>query len=195
MEKVLEKGSNISDGEIIDLYFARDEQAIAETKTKYDGYLRTVSGNILRDNEDISECVSDTYLGAWNAIPPTRPNRLKIFLAKITRNLSLKRLRLEGAAKRGGGEMDLTIDELGDCISDGKRIDEHLEELELTALIERFLENKSVEDRRIFLCRYWYFDSIKEISERFDCTESKVKMSLKRTRDDLREYLLNNEVR
>ncbi len=182
------------DSAIVDLYFARDERAISETQSKYDKYLRTVSGNIIHNSEDVSECVNDTYLGAWNAIPPTRPNVFRIFLAKITRNLSIKKLRAANAEKRGGGEATLTLDELMDCIADGSKIDENLEVEELTKLIEAFLSSKNEADRRIFLCRYWYFDSIKDISERFDYTESKVKMTLKRTRDELREYLVSQGV-
>ena len=190
MEKELEKQSNFSDSEIIDLYFARDERAITETQSKYDRYLRTVSRKIIDSPEDVSECVNDTYLGAWNAIPPTKPNVLRIFLAKITRNLSIKKLRMANAEKRGGGEVALTLDELAECVADGSRIDAKLEAEELSGLIEVFLSKRSDSDRRIFICRYWYFDSIKDISERLGYTESKVKMTLKRTRDELREYLV-----
>ncbi len=187
-------GEVISDSTIVDLYFARDERAITETQSKYDNYLRRVSGNILRDPEDVSECVNDTYLGAWNAIPPTKPNIFRIFLARITRNLSIKKLRKSTAEKRGGGEMPLTLYELTECVAEGSRIDEKLEVEELTKLIEEFLSGRSEEDRKVFLCRYWYFDSIKEISKRFDYTESKVKMTLKRIRDELKEYLISHGV-
>ena len=178
-----------SDAEIIDLYFARDERAILETQNKYDPYLRKVSGNIIDNPEDVSECVNDTYLGAWNTIPPTRPNIFRIFLARITRNLSLKKLRAHYTEKRGGGEAILTLDELEEVIPDGRRIDEGLEAEELKTLIETYLSERNEDERKIFLSRYWYFDSIKEISDRFGFTESKVKMTLKRTRDDLRLFL------
>lgn len=184
----------MTDSAIIELYFARDENAISETKTKYEMYLRKVSGNILKDDEDVAECVNDTYLGAWEAIPPARPNILRVFLGKITRNLSLKRLRDDSALKRGGGEVALTLDELEECISDGGRIDEELEAKELATMIDEFLAGRSREERRVFVCRYWYFDSISDISKRFDFTESKVKMMLKRTRDDLKEYLVSQGV-
>lgn len=179
----------MEDSKIIQLFFDRDEQAIAETQTKYDGYLRTVSRNILQRSEDVEECVNDTYLGAWNAIPPTRPNVLRVFLGKITRNLSLKKIRFESAEKRGGGEVDLTLDELAECISDGRRIEENLEARELGDLISEYLSGKSPEDRKIFVRRYWYFDSVKDIAESLNFTESKVKMSLKRCRDELKDYL------
>lgn len=179
----------MEDSKIIQLYLDRDEAAITETQTKYDGYLRTVSGNILRHAEDVEECVNDTYLGAWNAIPPTVPKIFRVFLGKIARNISLKKVRSDNAEKRGGGELQLALDELGDCIADGSRIDEGLELEELTTLIDKYLAEKNPEDRKIFISRYWYFDSVKDISERFGFTESKVKMSLKRTRDDLREHL------
>ena len=179
----------MEDSKIIQLFFNRDEQAIVETQTKYDGYLRTVSGNILRNQEDVEECVSDTYLGAWNSIPPTRPNILRAFLAKITRNLSLKKVRTDSAEKRGGGEVSLSIEELRDCIADNKSIDENLELAELTGIIDEFLGDKNREERSLFVLRYWYFQSIKDISEKFGFTESKVKMTLKRTRDELKVFL------
>ena len=187
-------GKIFSDSAIIEMYFDRNEDAISETRNKYDIYLRSISGNILRDYEDVSECVNDTYLGAWNAIPPTRPNLLRVFLGKITRNLSLKKLRFEGAAKRGNGEAELTIDELEDCIADNSKIDEKLEVEELSNLINKFLEGRNPDDRKLFVCRYWYFDSIRDISNRFDFTESKVKMTLKRMRDDLKDYLVSEGV-
>lgn len=187
LKRVIPKGMN--DSEIIELYFARDERAISETQGKYDSYLRTVSGKIIKSSEDVSECVNDTYLGAWNAIPPTRPNIFRIFLARITRNLSLKKLRSAYAEKRGGGEAALTLDELEEVVESGSRIDEELEAKELAGMIDEFLAGRAVVDRKIFISRYWYFDSIKEIADRFSFTESKVKMTLKRSRDDLKSYL------
>lgn len=187
LKRVIPKGMN--DSEIIELYFARDERAISETQVKYDSYLRTVSGKVISSAEDVSECVNDTYLGAWNAIPPTRPNIFRIFLARITRNLSLKKLRLAFAEKRGGGEAALTLDELEEVVESGSRIDEELEAKELAGMIDEFLAGRAVVDRKIFISRYWYFDSIKEIADRFSFTESKVKMTLKRSRDDLKSYL------
>ena len=184
----------MEDKKIIELYFARDERAIVETQSKYDAYLRKVSGNIVTDLEDIGECVNDTYLGAWNAMPPTRPGILRIFLARITRNLSLKKLRAKYAQKRGAGEEFLVLDELEDLVFDGKSIDENLAAEELAKLIEAFLEKRSLEDRRIFLLRYWYFDSVKAIAEKLGATESKVKMTLKRTRDELKDHLIENGI-
>ena len=179
----------MEDNKIIELYYKRDEQAIDETKSKYDAYLRTVSGNILRDTEDVVECVNDTYLGAWNAIPPSRPIVFRAFLAKITRNLSLKKFRSLSAEKRGGGEASLSFDELSECIVDGKSIDEAIEAKELAGMIDVFLSGRNADDRKIFVCRYWHFDSVLDIAERFGFSESKVKMSLKRTRDELKAYL------
>ena len=180
---------NISDSEIIELFFDRKEEAIEETRNKYENYLTAISNRILRDDEDVKECVSDTYLGAWNTIPPTRPTVLRVFLGRITRNLSLKKLRALTAEKRGGGESDLTLDELVDVIPDGTRIDEHLELQELTGYIEEYLESKSSEDRILFLRRYWYFDSISEIASSYGLGESAVKMRLKRMRDELQDFL------
>ena len=197
MPEVMDSGlsrKTPEDTEIIDLFFARDERAILETQGKYDPYLRKVSGNILSNPEDVSECVNDTYLGAWNSIPPTRPNYFRVFLARITRNLSLKKIRNQQAEKRGGGEAVVAFDELEGCIAEGSCIDDKLEAEELAELINQFLSARKVDERKVFMMRYWYFDSIKDIAARLGFTESKVKMSLKRTRDDLKEYLESHDV-
>ena len=167
----------MEDAAIVELYWQRQDQALHETKTKYGTYCGAIAHRILNDRQDAEECVNDTYLGAWNSIPPHRPANLKTFLGKITRNLSLKRWRSRSAAKRGSGEVALSFTELEDCISSSENAEEHLE-AELTQ-----------EERRIFVCRYWYFDSIVDIATRFGFGTSKVKMSLKRTRNKLAIYL------
>ena len=179
----------MEDVAIVELYWQRQERAIAETKTKYDAYCNTIAWRILNDAHDAEECVNDTYLGAWNAMPPHRPTSLRTFLGKITRNLSLKRWRARSAAKRGAGEVALSLDELEECVPTADSAQEYLEAAELARMLDTFLGGLSADDRRMFVCRYWYFDSVAEISERFGFSLSKVKMSLKRTRDKLANYL------
>ena len=179
----------MEDSRIIELYFERNESAIAETASKYERYCHRVSLNILCDEEDARECVNDTFLAAWNAIPPHRPEMLSTFLAKITRRLSLKKLRERTAQKRGGSGIDVPLEELEDCIPAGSTVDGELEAKELTDIINSFLETLPVTERRIFLRRYWYFDSVDDICRRFGFGKSKVKMTLKRTRDKLRAHL------
>ena len=175
----------MEDGRIVDLYWQRDEAAISETEKKYGGYCLSIASHILQDHEDAQECVNDTYLGAWNAMPPHRPENLSTFLGKITRRLSLKKRRAKLAYKRGGGSAEESIDELEACIPSGQTIDDSLAVAELTEIINAFLDTLPLTERRVFLRRYWYFDSISEISSRYGFGESKVKMMLKRTRDKL----------
>ena len=179
----------MEDSRIVDLYWQRDETAIAETEKKYGKYCLSVARRILDDRQDAEECVNDTYLGAWNAMPPHRPAVLPTFLGKIARRLSLKKRRDRTAGKRGGGIVAESLDELEDCIPSGQRIDDALEGRELEAAVNAFLEGLPADERRVFLRRYWYFDSVREISVRYGFGESKVKMTLKRTRDKLRARL------
>ncbi len=179
----------MKDAAIVDLYWQRQERAISETKTKYGAYCNAIAWRILHDTQDAEECVNDTYLGAWNAMPPHRPTSLNTFLGKITRNLSLKRWRAYSAVKRGSGEVALSLDELEECIPSASSAEEHLEAAELARMLDTFLDGLNEDDRRMFVCRYWYFDSVSDIAERFSFTQSKVKMSLKRTRDKLAIYL------
>ena len=184
----------MEDSRIIDLYWQRNVLAISETQSKYERYCYTIAYNILHNNEDAEESVNDTYVGAWNAIPPHRPAVLSTFLGKITRRISLKKCREKAAEKRGGGEVALTLDELEECIPSGDSITEGLEAKELAKHIDAFLETLPVEERRVFLCRYWYFDSIRDIASRFGFSQSKVKMMLKRTRDKLLVQLRKEDV-
>ncbi len=184
----------MDDKQIVDLYWQRNEMAISETEKKYGRYCFSIATNILHNNEDARECVNDTFFGAWNAMPPHRPVILSTFLGKITRRLSLKRWRNKTADKRGGGSIAISIDELEDCIPSGKNIDDSIERTELTGIINAFLDNLPVSERRVFLRRYWYFDSIGDISSRYGFTESKVKMMLKRTRDKLLVCLQKEDI-
>ncbi len=179
----------MEDASIVELYWQRQEQALQETKSKYGSYCASIAQRILHDMQEAEECVNDTYLGAWNSIPPHRPANLRTFLGKIARNLSLKRWRARSAAKRGSGEVALSLDELEECVSSDSDAEELLDASELARMLDSFLGGLTPDERRIFVCRYWHFDSINEIAERLGFSPSKVKMSLKRTRDSLAIYL------
>lgn len=179
----------MEDEKIIDLYWERNEEAITATDEKYGKYLKTIARGILKDERDSQECVSDTYMGAWNKMPPERPSLLKAFLGKITRNLSLKKYRDMTAEKRGGGEPTLAMEELAECIASGSSVEGQLEGKAVTEALNTFLTGLAAEERKIFVLRYWYLESIRDVAARFDYGESKVKMTLKRTRDKLKEHL------
>ena len=179
----------MEDERIIDLYWARDREAVAETEKKYGGYCFAVASNILQNREDAEECVNDTYFKTWNAIPPTRPRIFPAFLGKITRNLAFNRYRMENAEKRGGGEIALVLDELGEIVSGKDDVEKKLELSELKDAINGFLKGLSADKRNIFVRRYWYCDSVKEISERYGMTEASVSMNLMRLRKRLYGFL------
>ena len=179
----------MEDNAIVDLYWSRSEDAIEETDKKYGAYCRQVSYNILRSPQDADECVNDTWLRAWNAMPPQRPNILSAFLGKITRNLSLDRFRVSRAGKRGGGQLPVALDELGDCIPDGSSVEEQVALKELSRLLDRFLRNLPERECCIFLRRYWFVDSTREIALRYNMAEGSVKSTLHRTRQKLKVFL------
>lgn len=179
----------MEDKEIISLYWKRDERAIAESSEKYGGYCRSIAGQILSDLEDAEECVNDTWLGAWNSIPPHFPDILSAFLGKITRRVALKRRRSRNADKRGGGVVELALEELRESVPAGQSAEDALTERELPRLIDAFLDALPDAEQRVFVCRYWYLDSIADIGKRFGFTESKVKSMLYRTRRKLRDCL------
>lgn len=179
----------VNDSAIIDLYWARKEQALEETDLKYGGFCRTIAYNILHSREDSEECVNDTWMRAWNTMPPQRPSVLQSFLGKITRNLSLDRYKASRADKRGGGQMPLALEELGDCIPASNSVEEALELEELTRLVDRFLRDLPEKECCIFLRRYWYVDSTKEIAKRYEMAEGSVKSTLYRVRQKLRACL------
>ena len=179
----------MEDKEIIQLYFNRSEDAISQTAMKYGKYCHTIAYNILHNIEDSEECVNDTYLNAWRTIPPQRPKKLGAFLGIITRNLSIDLYRRCTAEKRGGSEMAIALDELGDCISSLCSMNHHFDEMALVDILNCFLASLSTEHRKIFMRRYWYVSSIKEISDEYGISESKVKMSLLRSRNQLKAVL------
>ena len=179
----------MDDAEIVALYWARDERAVSESAARYGGYCRAIAERILDNREDAEECVNDTWVGAWWSIPPQRPALLSAYLGKLTRRIALKRLRGRLAARRGGGQAALALEELDDCIPGGQRADEALDARELGRLIDRFLDALPETETRVFVCRYWYLDPVAEIAERFGFSQSKVKSMLHRTRGKLRERL------
>lgn len=179
----------MDDCKIIELYNARSEDAITETAKKYGRYCYSIAYNILHSDEDSEECVSDTYMRAWNVIPPQKPGVLSAFLGKITRNLSLDRWRKHTSAKRGAGEVPLAIDELEECVPSGESVEQAVEDRALTETLNRFLASLTAEKRKIFVKRYWYLSPVKDIAAELGFTESKVKMILLRTREELREFL------
>ena len=184
----------MEDQKIIDLYWDRSEQAIAETDQKYGTYCRSIAYNILTNNEDAEESVSDTYMAAWNAMPPKRPSLLATFLGKITRNLAIDRWRSQHRQKRGGGEIILALEELEDCISDNSTMEQAFNQKQLVLAFNRFLDALPETERRIFLQRYWYLEPIAAIAARYGYTPSKVTSMLHRTRKKLREALEKEEL-
>ena len=179
----------MDDAKIVDLYWARSERAVEETEKKYGSYCRTISYNILADSADAEECVNDTYLKAWNSMPKDRPSHLAAYLGKMTRWLSLSRLRERGSLKRGGGEVPLVLDELAEVLDSGADTEKQMELRELERALRRLLEGLSRDERDVFLGRCWYFASIGELAERFGFSESKVKTMLHRTRKKLLKQL------
>jgi RNA polymerase sigma-70 factor (ECF subfamily) len=181
----------MQDGQIVELYFARKEEAIAATSAKYNSYCMQIAMNILHNREDSEECVNDTYLAAWNSIPPQRPEKLAAYLGRLTRNLSLNRYKSMNAARRGGGELALSLNELDECIADSSA-EQNAEDT--GRLISEFLYTQHKETRQVFVRRYFYNDSLADIADRFGMSDSKVKSMLHRTRLALKAYLEEHDI-
>lgn len=179
----------MEDSQIVNLYFARDEQAIQETDSRYGGYCYSIAYNILTNRQDAEESVSDTYFTAWNSIPPRRPSLLGAFLGKITRHISIDRWRKRTAYKRTGGEIQLALEELGEVAGHSEAPEETVSRKELAAGVNRFFDSLPETERRVFLCRYWYLDSIEAIAEKTGFTTSKVASMLHRMRGSLKKQL------
>lgn len=177
----------MEDSKIIELYFARNEDAIRYTDMAYGRRLRRLADNIVSSQEDAEESVNDTYLKAWNTIPPQKPSHLFAYLAKICRNVALNRLDWKNAAKRKGEVVSLT-EEMERCIPDAQR-DREMEARELGKVLDGFLRTLTPENRMVFLRRYWYVDTISEIASRYGLSEGAVQMRLNRTRAKLSDYL------
>ena len=179
----------MDDSKIVDLYWARSEDAIAQTDAKYGRYCYSIASNILPFREDAQESVNDTWLAAWNALPPNRPQFLSAFLGKLTRRISIDRWRHISAEKRGGGTMDLALEELAGCIPGGVDPVAQVEAAELVRCVNTFLAGLPTEERQVFLMRYFELASISAIAERLRIGISKTKTMLHRTRKKLRAYL------
>ena len=182
------------DQKIIDLYWNRSENAITETAVKYGRYCTSIAYGILKSREDAQECVSDAYLMAWNAIPPRRPADLGTYLGKITRNLSIDRLRTRNRDKRGGGEMPLALEELEEVVVGSDSPENEAIRKELAASMNRFLGELTVQERYVFVRRYWYLDSLADIAKNTGFSGSKVASMLFRLRGRLKKQLIKEEL-
>lgn len=180
----------MEDEKIIQLYWNRDENAILATSDKYGAYCTAIAMNILGNKEDTEECVNDTFLNTWNAIPPHRPQMLATFLGKITRNLSYNRWKHNHADKRGGSKLPQVLDELSEYVSGKDNVEDTVESKELVFVLNSYLAGLSSKKRIVFVRRYWYADSITDIAARFSMTEGSVTMLLSRLRKDLHNYLI-----
>ena len=178
----------MEDEAIVMLYWERQERAIAETEIKYGGLCRSLAQRVLASPEDTEECVSDTWLRTWNSIPPQRPKAFGAFLCAITRNLALDRYRRQTAQKRGSGEIELALEELGECVS-GETMEEKLQLQLLTDALNGFLHWLKPRDRELFLRRYWSLEPLRELARREGLSENALSVRLHRLRVRLREYL------
>ena len=181
------------DEKIIDMFFERSEQGIRELDMKYGKICHNLSYNSVNNRQDAEECVNDAYLGAWNAIPPVRPNPLLAYIVKIVRNISLKIYWRKEAAKRSG-HYKIALEEIEGCIADRKTVEDEIEARELARIIEEFLDTLTAENRVIFLRRYWFADSYKDIAEFVGLTEKNISVRLSRIREKMKKYLIEREV-
>lgn len=183
----------IDDERIIDLFFKRDQQGIRELDIKYGKTCHSLSYNITNSKQDAEECVNDAYLGAWNTIPPTRPNPLLSYIVKIVRNISLKIYWRKQAAKRSG-HYKIALEEIEGCIAGPQNVEDEIEARELARIIEKFLDTLTLENRVIFMRRYWFADSYKDIAELVGLTEKNISVRLTRIREKMKQYLIEREV-
>lgn len=179
----------MDDNQIILLFNLRNEQALTETERKHGTVCRMTAGKILSSEQDIEECVNDALMQTWNSIPPQRPSNLAAFLVTITRNIALNRWKHQQRFKRGGGQIDLVLEELSDCIHSSEDVEETIDKRLLVQSMEAFLDSLSYDARTIFVQRYIAMLSVSEIAERYQLSESKVKVTLMRVRQKLRKYL------
>lgn len=177
----------MDDSEIIELFWQRSEDAICAAEEKYGNLCGMIANNLLRNPEDARECANDVWHSLWNAIPPEKPKNLAAYIARVARNLAMKRLTYRTAAKRQAAVV--SFEELSDCVPDPATPEMALEGKELSRTLDAFLDMLPPEDRNLFLRRYWFFDSTKELAASFRMTESKVKIKLHRIRKKLKDYL------
>ena len=179
----------MNDKEIISLFDERNEKAIEEISRKYGGYCHSIAKNILRNDEDAEECVNDAYLKLWESVREKNPGNLKLFLAKIVRNIALNKYEANKCEKRGGGEVTLALKELDELLPAACDTEKSVEQRELTRCIGNYVNQMREPERGVFLCRYWYLAPVKEIAARFAFSESKVKSMLLRSRKKLKTEL------
>lgn len=183
----------MEDSKIVELYWQKNENAIKETNSKYGAYCFSIANNILHNKEDSEECVNDTWLNAWNAMPPQKPTKLQMFLAKITRNLSFNRFNARSAEKRGGGEIVLVLDELAECLASESDVISEYEAKELGQCIRRFVRSLPERDGNVFVRRYFFTEPVAQIAKRYGLTENNVMVILSRTRTKLKNNLIKEE--
>lgn len=184
----------MDDASIIELYWRREDRAIAETDAVYGRFCFSIARNILFDRQDAEESVNDTYLAAWNAMPPHRPSCLKMFLGKLTRRISVSRLRRNTAGKRGGGEAELALDELAQCLPAPDGVEREIETKELEKAVSAFLRSLPESERSLFIGRYWLVMPTNELADRLGVKRSTARSTLSRTRKKLQEYLRKEEL-
>ncbi|WMJ84079.1 RNA polymerase sigma factor [Oscillospiraceae bacterium LTW-04] len=183
----------MNDREIIALYWERSEAAVEETEKKYGKLCRHIAMNILQNSQDVEECINDTFLGTWNSIPPQKPAVLSAYICRIARNCALKKYHYNNSKKRNK-QIEISFTELEDCISQNASEENSCETELLAKAISTFLRTLSYENRTIFMRKYWFFDSISDIANRFSMSESKVKSILFRTRGKLKEFLMKEGI-
>lgn len=190
----LAKGEKqMDDQSIVELYLQRDENAIKESRNKYEAYCYRIAMNILSVAEDVEECINDTWISVWNRIPPVIPKSLKAFLGKLVRDISLSRYRAVHAQKRYNG-MELILDELAECIPSGQDIQKSLEQKELSETVNGWLDSLPQEDRVLFVKRYYYGETVKQLSEMQSCTENQMAQKMMKLRNKLKAHLLSGGV-
>ena len=180
----------MEDSRIVELYWQKNSDAIQESSSKYGAYCFTIANNILHSKEDSEECVNDTWLHAWNAIPPYKPTKLQMFLAKITRNISFNRFNARSAEKRGGGEINLVLDELEECVAIETDIEREFEARALEQCVRLFVRSLPERDGNVFVRRYFFAETVSEIAKRYGLTENNVMVILSRTRKKLKSHLI-----
>lgn len=179
----------MDDRGIVDLFFERSEEAIVQSRSKYHGYCYSIAFSVLGSKEDAEECVNDTYMRAWDSIPPDRPNRLDAFLGRITRNLAFDRYRKSRAQRRIRSSVTVALSELEECIPDGGRDSDMTDKIALADALSAFLRDLGEMDMKIFVLRYWFGLSVADIANRYDMGRSNVKIRLHRMRLELKKYL------
>lgn len=179
----------MEDHQIIKLFWDRDENAVTETSKKYGAYCYSIVKNMLQNKEDSDECVNDTYLNAWNALPPHKPNCFSVFLGKITRNLAFDRYHFNHAQRRGGGETAVVLDEIAEIVSDTHDVEQAVDSRELARAINEFLSELPADKRKLFVLRYWYTEKVSVVAKQLGMTENACSVQLSRIRNKLRKHL------